>query len=368
MKKLLILIALLFSFSTLAQKRDLLVFASDRGGYPAPAMCFFSNSKLITHQDGLVVAYTCLGRPELYAQMWFINADTQIKLFETSPGNLLSDAISDGKKISAFEFSEMGTYALWQHDLTSAQMSPCPWKYTYVAAHALQGEKLLFRTTDADRNYGNGYWLKGSWVQENTPGVSFHFSPASNTQMIVQKVRLGEAGMTDENQPDVIQVRLAPEYKTVVVVKDIDADPNSPYTFFTNYMSIQGSRWINVAITKLGHVALIGETTSFKEIPLYPHFKKVDSFPPVLSASGKLILRGQSHDGRYGLWIQTEQGFDLILKSGDPIVVGNEVTQVSKTLFYTAPMAFGEDVYVGVGITDEHGEDIGQGVIKLSEL
>jgi hypothetical protein len=185
----------------------------------------------------------------------------------------------------------------------------------------------------------------------------------------VQKVRLGDPTGQSESSRDEIQVRLAPLYVPVTVLRDRAGDATSPYHGFLNFSVANEKYWVVNALRAEGRVAVVGVGTAYTEIPLYPHFKTVDSWPMAISADGRLVLRGTSRTGQLGLWLLRKGDAKprLLLKTGDIVEApGLGKAQVIPPLFYNAPLIIGSRVYIGVGLgAPADGRAIGQGILEL---
>lgn len=366
MNKLILLFSLLFTTHTFA-KNELLTFASDINGFPAPGLCYFSNNKLVPHKTGFLTNYTCFNGPDIHGEIWFVSPTGNNKLlFTAEEGRLLTDPITDGGKIYSLEYTEVDTKFLHSHDLVTAKKEAIPWANTHVNSISLFGDSLWLRYRDENGNFGEGTWKSGVWTKSPSRGVSYFFNSAATPKMLVHKIRMGAHGEIDENRPDVIQVRLAPSFNTVDVLKDQDADPSSPFLWFANYIVANGDQWLVISKTSTQTLAIVGKRTSYKTIPLDGTFKNIDQYPGALTDKGNLVLRATHRDGRYGVWIYRNGKFDLILSEGNEITYQDQTIFTAKPLFYTAPVAQGESVLVGVGLSDGT-KLIGQGVIRITD-
>ncbi len=370
MKKLLIFLFLVFSPLSFAQVLELKVFASDSGGWPAGALCFFSNNKMTAFEDSLLVHYTCLGGSDIFDEMWLINAREQRLVVRAEVGNLLSTAILIDEEIYMTEFTETQTVKIWrdQKGSLSSLSIPKELKNSHLHDLANLGHKLWFRYTNLEsRDHGEGVMVDGVLKILPHRGVGYFYGASSNSEMFIQKVRKVTATNLVESYPEEIEIRRAPEFAPVTVLRDQSADPASPFLSLRNHTILKNHFWAATAQTKEGVVLILGEDLTYQEFNLSKNFKEIDYWPGTLSNEGDFIFRGTHRDGRIGLWILKDGKLQLLLTTHDEISVGQQKTWVSKhTLFYCAPEYGDGGVYIGVGLDREDGNQIGQGVIKIS--
>ncbi|MFP5458658.1 MAG: hypothetical protein ACLGG7_07990 [Bacteriovoracia bacterium] len=362
--KLLILFALMLSPVAFA-KRELIARAGDRDGHPARPLCFFSNHKLTAFKGELLVKYTCLGAEDVEQELWRLGKTPKL-LLRSSPGQLLGDPIVSRDDIFVVEFSEMKAEVLWQ--LGSAQRShKIPGDLRFVAdGVALGDEHLRLRVTDDAGNSTTREWLRGTWLAGPERQVSYYFSPAASSEISLQKLRLGASGEWDEARPDVIELAQAPEFKPQIVLSDRDADPASPWLGFWNFSVVNGSRWMVIARSDAGPVALSGEGRAHRVIKLYEHLRDLDFWPGAVGENGKAIVRGTSHSGQYGLW-EVDTAARLLLKLDDPVATDLGLARVGPVLFYTAPLAMSGKVFIGTGLVEwGSSTSFGQGILAVS--
>jgi hypothetical protein len=349
----------------------IVTFSGEELAYPAPLKCFFSNTRMVAHGENLLINYTCFSEPELHSEVWQLDSTgSHQKVFSSGFGNLLGDPASDGRNIYAMENSEVSTERFWrlENGKALAESLPAEWKQSLIQSIAPLGpEKLLLRFT-RDRASQEGQWEKSMWEELPQRGVNFFFTPGWSPEQIVQKVRLGDPNDLSESRPDEIQVRLAPLFAPVTVLRDRDGDVNSPYLSFLNFSVANDKYWVVSANRAEGMVAIVGVGTTFQEIPLYAHFKTVDPWPLALDSTGRIILRATSHRGQLGLWLlsKTDAKPSLLLKSGDIVEApGLGKAQVISP-FYNAPLIIESRVYIGVGLgAPTNGRSIGQGVLEI---
>ncbi|MBY0515932.1 MAG: hypothetical protein K2P81_03415 [Bacteriovoracaceae bacterium] len=364
MKNLAFFVFITLSFSAYSQKRELIVRASDVDGFPAQSNCFFSNNKMASHLEGLIVQYTCFGEEEIFSELWWVKNKTYKKLFKTQAGNLLTSAVSDGESVFSVEFNEGGSVVLHQHDLiTHTQHKINPNFPTIHDLAALSKNHLWLRYTDQNGVIQEASFENGHWNTFNNRGVSYFFGASSNQKIMLQKVRLGERGDLNESQPDEIQIRLAPDFIPQTVLRDRDSDPNSLYLSFRNFSVVQDEYWSVMAKTENGEVLLIGKGLQLSTLNLSKHFREIDFWPWALTLEGTPILRAKNHQGVHALWIIENDSPRILLTLEDTV----ENAQVGDTLFYNAPLVMNERAYIGVGLKEFGGTTpLGQGILGLS--
>jgi hypothetical protein len=350
--KLLLLLSLL-STSAFAQK--ILVFAGDTLGYPADPLCYFSNSKMVPHPQGFLVKYTCFRKPDVYGELWLLKGEKAELVAQSEEGNVLGDPVVLKGKVYVTEFNEIHTTKFYEYDGKLRELS-LPDSGIDVKGFAPMGDKLLYRYTDASGESGEGTWSEDKWEILPRREVSYFFNAGWSAELVLQKIRMRDLS---ESSPDHVEVRLAPEYRPVIVASDRDHDPSSPFKVFLNYASVNGHRWVMNASTDAGQVALLGSGTSYEVVELYKFFKSIDNWPATVSEDGSIIIRAQHLDGRYGLW-SVKKDAKLILQSGDPI----ENLQAGRVLFYNSPIMKDDKVLIGIGLEKE-GEAVGQGILSL---
>lgn len=360
------------SYSSFSQDRELLVFASDQEGFPAGALCFFSNNYLTVHQDGVLVLYTCLGGREIYSEVWLAGSVQGNRLIARSEeGNMLKRPILHQDRIIIVEYSEMGTDKLHldQNGRTQIVNVPSEYRRTHIHDIVSLGEEIWFRYTDHLLGiHGEGVIEGEKFTRLGHRGVSYFFAPAASSQMMVQKVRRGEPGQLGEEQPDEIEIRLAPDYKPLVVFKDQDADPQSPVKSISNTMTVNDLYWAVMGSRDQKQVLILGKGSEVSIHPMGDHFKTIDAWPGALDSEGAYYFRGTHRDGTVGLWKWHQGKLSMRLGKNEVIQVGSiELRTSSRALFYNSPVIDHQGrILIGVGLSDpETGRDIGQGVLRF---
>jgi len=226
--------------------------------------------------------------------------------------------------------------------------------------------QLLLRATDARGEMRELLWRATGLQTLSERGVSYYFTAAASSELVVQKNRLGLSRQWDESRPDVIEVRRAPEFRPQVVLADRDADPASPYLGFWNFSVVQGSQWCVIARRAEGEVAVIGDGRTLREVPLYQHFARLDFFPPALTSDGVLVVRAE-RAGVHALWAIAPQGEPReLLRLGDTVVTDLGVAILQNSLFVTPLVAQGQSVALGVSLQEMGSQTHwGQGMLKI---
>ena len=346
-------------------KRELILRASDVNGFPARPLCFISNNKLNTHQGVLLVKYTCLDGDDVSSELWLME-QTPKRLLQGQSGNLLTDPVSSGDLIFIVEFNEGRSTTLWQlgSEVIAHKIPPEIQSIHHLMSVGDSHLKMHITTIEGDAFQWQ--WLRGKWQKLVETGVSYYFTPGQSPELILQKKRLGNEGDWDESQPDVISLAQAPDFTPKVIAQDRDSDPSSKFLGFSNFCTVNGSRWLAIARTELGDVALIGQGDQFHTRSLAEHFRSLDFWQPALTRDGRVIVRATTHGGDYGLWILEDKPRAL-LRMGDTLMTDLGLARVGKTLFYNAPLVIGEKVYIGVGLEEfSWGTSLGQGIVALS--
>ncbi len=299
----------------------------------------------------------------MHAEIWQVGKTKTQLVFKSRPGNLFSAPLSLASSVFVIEFNEGGSVGFFEFN---GQLTQHPLPKGFDQLHDLA-------------SFSGKVWARGSqngvmqaltfdgvkWTVESARGVSYFFSASSSLEIFLQKVRLGDAGELGEGQPDLMLLGI--DGVMHVALSDRDADPQSKYLGFWNFSVVQGSKWLAIARTEKGEVAVIGDKLSKTEIELFKHFKTLDAWPAALTADGSVIIRGESWTGIKGLWKSEAGGFRLILTHEDTLMTDLGLAVVGETLFYNAPVADTERVYIGVGLREFGGRTpLGQGVIGIS--
>lgn len=346
-------------------KRELILRASDVDGFPARPLFFISNNKLNAHHGALLVNYTCLDGDDVSSELWLME-QTPKRLLQGQSGNLLTDPVSSGELIFIVEFNEGRSTTLWQlGDEVIAHKIPAEIQSIHHIM-SVGDSHLRMHITTIEGDLLQWQWFRGKWQKLTETGASYYFTPGQSQELILQKIRLGNQGDWDESQPDIIALSQAPNFNPIVVAQDRDSDPNSDFLGFSNFCIVNGKRWLAIARTERGDVALIGDGESYRTRSLSEHFRSLDFWQPALTRDGRVIVRATTHAGEYGLWI-LEDSPRALLRMGDTLMTDLGLARVGKTLFYNAPLVMGEKVFVGVGLEEfSWGTSLGQGIIALS--
>ncbi|MBL0921408.1 MAG: hypothetical protein IBJ10_04680 [Phycisphaerales bacterium] len=151
--------------------------------------------------------------------------------------------------------------------------------------------------------------------------VSFLFTPAFNDQRrIAGKVRLGAAGQTGETQPDQVRVYAA-DGSFVVIARDVDSQPGSPYARFDN----------SVALTNDGRVAFIatlaaggrgvflsdGTTTVQIAREGVDGVGSIEFFSPSANDAGLVAFRAFDAGGLRAVWVGDGTGLVAVAREHD---------------------------------------------------
>ncbi|MES2526579.1 MAG: hypothetical protein V4598_05805 [Bdellovibrionota bacterium] len=357
------LLIALFLLSTLAFARDpkIVAVATDSGGYPAKALCFFSNNHMVPHPEGLLVLYTCLGGPDLNSEIWLVkDKPTQIGVSEM--GNLFSEPFVRNGVIYFFEFNEFATLNLWifQDGVLISQKLPENLKGAHVHDFALVGDTFYFRYTNrASGEHGEGEF-KDSFTVLPSRGPEFFWKASANGEIMLQKTKLASG--------EAVELRKRDAQVPVVILRDQKADPTSPFLSLRNQFGLSGNRWVSFARTEKGLTLIRGENESFTMENVSAIFKDSQFWPPALSKDGEVIFRGTDMNGQFALWGYKDGVKRLVLGSGQVIQDESEsVVTSSRSLLYNSPV-FDKDgnLFIGVGLrAPEASADFGQGILSL---
>lgn len=362
MKTLLLLCLFTTSLFARVSPPELLAVATDQGGYPAPSLCYFSNTTMVPHPEGVLVTYTCFGGPDLSAQIWLVG-DSPRKIGESQMGNLFTHPYLLGEKIFFLEYSEFETKALWENTagvLTRHEL-PTELKNSHVHDLALLGNEFRFRWTNTrTRAHGEGIFDGNFRVFPKRDDVEFIYKAFGTGDIFLQKIKFvnGEA----------IELRIPGKSAPVIVLRDSKMDPSSPFTSLRSQFAVHGKNWVTIATTEEGMVLVRGKGGEITVENLSTHFKEIQHWPPALAASGEVFFRGKDHQGEYALWGYQNGKVRTVVSSGMEIEVGSElVVTSSRSLMYNSPVFDSEGrLYLGVGLRDPNASsDFGQGILRL---
>lgn len=360
MKTFIFLLAYFFHLQAFAHEGKLLAVASDTGGFPADALCFFSNSQMNLSPTGLLIRYTCLGRDEIYNEMWQLGPDSTQLLAESGPGNYFTDPTVIDDKVYFFEFNEIRSEALVEVSNNRARKMNIPqeFKDSVLTGISKRGSQVIFRYTTSAGQNGEGQLIADTFSKLPNRDVDFYHIPAFSRSMTIQKLTLekGEA----------IEVRLAPDFSPRRIIQSTSLNPSSLFSSFANYMVLNDDRWVVMAQTPAGPAAIIGEKDTFKVRLLGGLFQRIDFWPGAITKSGRYILRA-TRNGVNGLWLLQDEPI-LLIKAGDVIKAKDtELVTTKESLFYNSPLIDHNDqIYIGVGLAlKENDPPLIQGIIEF---
>jgi hypothetical protein len=347
-------------------KRELWARVSDRDGHKIAANCFFSGHQPQLFQAGLLLRVNCYGESDLYSQLLYIQKKSSTQeLLRSRPGSLLSEPVTDGQNIFVSEYNEAGTTALNLLTLRSQQTIVLPQNLRFLQGLSLSQGKLLARFQDQNGESQQSLWTQGTWSASSQRDVSFYFQPQASSQVVLQKVRRG-SGELDESRPDEIVISLDGGESFEVVLQDRDADPSSAYLSFWNFSVVNQERWVVIARTQQGEVAVTGLGRKVTQvIMLSKDFESLDFWPPAIDLQGQVYVRAK-RQGVHGLW-RVGSAVELILCSGDAFQGDQDTQRVrSETPFYNAPMIDQNRLFMAVGVEDFNSSTfLGQALIEV---
>lgn len=360
MKQIILLATLLLSPLTFAQ--NLIAVATDQGGYPAKALCFFSNNHMVPYSGDLLVLYTCLGGPDLNSEIWLVKDEPQ-NIGVSKMGNLFSAPAVRGKAIYFFEYNEFSTVALWKSEngiLTSIAI-PESLKGSHVTDLSLVGETFYFRFKNRESGQnGEGIFTDVLTVLPERAPTFFHKASA-NGEIMIQKTMLPVG--------EVVELRTKQSPEPMIILRDNKADPSSPFLSLRNQFALRGTKWATFARTVTGLTLIRGENETFETEELSQLFKDVQHWPPALRQDGEIVFRGTDLNGVYALWGYKDGVKRVIVGSNQEIREGSEtVVTSSRSLLYNDPVIDeAGNLFIGVGLRDpQMNSDFGQGILKLT--
>jgi hypothetical protein len=362
MKRILLILCFLLSTLTFGAVPKLIAVATDQGGFPAKALCFFSNNYMVPHPEGLLVQYTCLGGPDINSEIWLVN-EKSVNIGTSTMGNLFTEPFVRGKDIYFFEYSEFKTLALWiyKDGVLTSQKLPAELQNSHVHELALVGDTFYFRYTDRQNGaHGEGIYNGTNYTILPPRGPEFFWKPSTNGTIMLQKTKLASG--------EAVELRTKDNQNPVVILRDRKADASSPFLVLRNQFATSGNRWASFAKTDAGLVLIRGEVATFTTEDVSKLFKDAQYWPPALANDGEVIFRGTDMNGQFALWGYKDGVKRLVLGSGQEISVESErVVTSSRSLLYNPPV-FDKDgnLYIGVGLRNPGDTaDFGQGILSL---
>lgn len=361
MKTLLLTLVLLFSTLSLAKSPGIIAVATDQGGFPAKALCFFSNNYMTSHPEGLLVLYTCLGGPDINSEIWLVNGSPK-NIGVSKMGNLFSEAFVRGNTIYFFEYNEFRTVALWKYEnstLTSQKL-PAELGSSHVHGLALLGDQFYFTYTDHDTGVNGEGIYRDDFVILPKRDPEFFWKAGANGELMIQKTKLAVGEQVE------LRTKMHPE--PVVILRDNKVDPASPFTVLRNQFALRGTKWATIAKTAKGLVLVRGDGASFTLEDLSAHFSDIQYWPPALTDDGEVIFRGTDHNKLFALWGFKDGVKRVIVGPGTEIGEGSETVVTStRALMYNAPVIDqAGNLFIGVGLRNpDESADFGQGILKL---
>jgi hypothetical protein len=356
MKTLLLSLFLFLQYAHASGKPELVVVATDNGGYPAKALCYFSNNYMVPHPKGLLVLYTCFGGPDINSEIWLVN-EKPVQIGVSTMGNLFTEVFVRGEDMYFFEFSEFETVALWKyHDgVLTSQKLPANLKDSHVHELTVLGDKFYFTYTNHESmTYGEGIYDGTNFTLLPNRGQSFLWKGVSNSELMLQKAKY-ETG-------EVIELRTRDNTSPVVVLSNTD------YPVLRNQFALRGDHWATFAKNAKGLVLIRGVGTKTTSEDISGVFKDIQYWAPALASDGEVIFRGTDINNEFALWGYKDGVKRKIVGANQEITVETETVITSSTsLLYNSP-AIDEkgNLFIGVGLRSPGAEsDFGQGILKL---
>lgn len=343
-----------------ASQKEVIVYATDQGGHPAPALCFFSNNYMIPHPQGLLVLYTCFGGPDINSELWLIK-ETPEFIVRSKMGNLLTHPYVRGEDIYVLEFSEFATEALWKKSAAGLSRIELPETLAHSHVHdfSLAGDTFYFRYTQVQtREHGEGTFTDHFAFLPDR-GVEYFYKATGNGEIMLQKLKFPEG--------EALELRRA-DGTTTTVLKDHKLDPASPFTTLRSQFGLHRDQWVSFANTEKGLCLIRGKGTTYQSEDVSALIKEAQYWPPALSADGEVIFRGTDFNRTFALWGYKDGKLRQILGSDEEIGTGSDRVITSRTsLLYNSPV-FDESgkLYIGVGLRNPgESKDFGQGVLVI---
>lgn len=324
---------------------ELLARTDIQDGYNLPSMSFLNNPSPVINNNGDVLFKVMSVEGTNNQGIWLKSQDDQNgKIVYIAPEErfITDPSINDSGKIVFNLYDEGVTDGIFEMDSKSLEVDQVlrptnlPIQH-YTYPQILNNEHILFRATN-DLNDRMVYDFSGSKLKKLLSEgnevfknkISYLFRPSANENgTLVMKVRFGERGQWNEENPDAILLVTpsvdpkvpSPVYK--IIAADKDLDPSSQYQSFGNSVSISHS----------GNVAFSATLADSKKSILF--FKdnlikvyategsndigEIELFAPRVNDLGQVLFRAKDESGARAIYLADGESVMKILREGDVV-------------------------------------------------
>ena len=324
---------------------ELLARSDIQDGYNLPAMSFLNNPTPVINNNGDVLFKVMSVEGTNNQGIWLKTIDDQNgKIVYIAPEErfITDPSINDAGKIVFNLYDEGVTDGIFEMDSKSLEVDQVlkptnlPIQH-YTYAHILNNDHIIFRATN-DLNDRMIYDFSGTKLKKLLSEgnevfknkISYIFRPSANENgSLVLKVRFGERGQWNEENPDAIVLLnpsldpkvTGPFYK--IIASDKDLDPTSDYQSFGNSVSLSHSGNIAFTATKLDSKKSI---LFFKDnlISVYAtegsnDISEIELFAPKVNDLGQVLFRAKDESGARAIFLADGASVKKIIREGDVV-------------------------------------------------
>ena len=324
---------------------EILARANIRDGYNIPPLSFLADTSPVINNHG-DVAFKIVAVEGVNNQVLWVKRSEDVvgKIVYVAPDErfITDPSISNNGKIAFNLFDDGVTDGLFLYDLKTEiveqVLSPdnLPIQdYTYP--QVLNNNHIYFRATDDDdnRSYYQFDGLKLNKLMSETDqnlGIksAYLFRPNVNqTGQLAFKVRMGEKGQLDENNPDSILL-LTPTLeknetmmKVTTIALDQDTNIQSNYIRFGNSVSLSNNGMTSFVGMLPGNIKAIvrSKDNSVSNIAIegQSEIAEIEMFTPKINDQSLVLFRAKNKEGKRGIYLADGNDVKRIIGEGDEI-------------------------------------------------
>lgn len=333
MKSLLLLFFLSLPVMGGFSKPELIARLNDRGAYRAPdnTWCFSSDPAILRGK----VYLSCM---DINGRLMLEWGDEVKVVARAEEDQIFSSAIAAFGKVSWYEFNEWGAVKSFEYTdkLVVKDLKILgPLNLSVDNVTPVSSDAVILRTkSDAPELW---IWRNDKAVPFFSPGAAYLFKPyVSPEGKIILKVR---ENSYSESSPD--KIWLYSQNKWQVIFEDRDANPESPWKTYRQYIGIEGDKILLVATDDQGEALLLIENGKTRIIARAGRdLKSFDFFAPQMNG-GTVAIRGVDFEGRKALYVYDSEGFRPLLTQGDIVHTDLGLGKVhypnQDSIFYSSP-------------------------------
>lgn len=300
-------------------------FAFNPGGaYQVPGSWFFSGETIALNDGGDVAFRLSVTSGDFYA-LW-VSTSTNLNhiAYQSPTGSSIGTPTINNAGFVGFEQQFSAANGIYRYDpvtalttlFTNRPLGASGWSGARINNNGHAGFRSAFA--------GSGNAFVSSAGEAFPPihaaevGVdsmspySFLFTPSfNNNRQIAGKVRLGGPGVFGESQPDEIRI-FNTDGSSVLIARDRDGDPLSPYARFDNSVSLNDSGWVAFVASLFPHpsggrgVFLSNGTTTLTiatTTGVGSPVSDIEFFSPAVNGSGLVAFRAFDTSALRAIWV-----------------------------------------------------------------